>query len=276
MSHALATAVEEAAAMGSEARLGYPPTATRDAAGRPPHDPKRLIDGLMRLHESERSRVSNLLAAEVVPVVTMARYLIEDALRRLARGEVEDTSESLQNAAARMRDATDQMLALSQQLRPRAMDDLGLLAALAGSFRDFARENRAIFVSPRIAVTESEIPTELKLPILRIVQAALANVARHSRASAARVLLSMFEGELRLSIEDNGVGFDVERWRHRRNGQDGCGLAIACRWVETSGGQCSIEAIPRHGARVQAFWRIGLIASTAATPVKAEAGAAVG
>ncbi len=236
-------------------------------------DLKRLADGLLKMLESDRARVAGVLADEIVSVMTMARYLIEDAAQRLARGEQEEPSEALQNASARIRDATHQLVALCSELRPRMLDDLGLLPALSGYFRDFSQENRAVFVSPRIMVTESDVPAGLKLAIFRIVQAALSNVARHSKASAVRVFLSMFEDELRLGIEDNGVGFDVERWRNRRNGHDGCGLGMIQRWVEVSGGRCSIEAIPRHGARVQAFWRIATIAAPSHRAQESESGA---
>jgi signal transduction histidine kinase len=101
----------------------------------------------------------------------------------------------------------------------------------------------------------------------------LSNVARHSRASAARVFLSRFEQELRLGIEDNGVGFDVERWRNRRLSPDGCGLATIELWVETTGGCCTIEAVPRHGARVQAFWQTDPLAASAPRPQAAPASA---
>jgi signal transduction histidine kinase len=136
------------------------------------------------------------------------------------------------------------------------LDDLGLLPALSSYFRDFSRDNHAIFISPRITVSERDVPAELKLPLFRVVQGALSNVARHSKASAARVCLSMFEDELRLVIEDDGVGFDAEHWRRRRLGPGHCGLGMICRWVQGSGGHCTIEAAPRHGARVQALWRV--------------------
>jgi len=218
-------------------------------------DLRRLADGLLHRLESDRARVASALGDEIVSVMTMARYLIEDAAQRLARGELEETSEALQNAGVRIRDATQQVLALSSELRPKVLDDLGLLPALSSYFRDFGQDNRAIFVSPRITVSQSDVPPELRLPIFRIVQAALSNVARHSKASAVRVFLSIFEDELRLGIEDDGVGFDMERWRHRRHGTEACGLGMILRWAETSGGRCSIEAVPRHGTRVLVFWR---------------------
>jgi len=227
-----------------------------DAGGRMESDLRRLADGLLKMLESDRARVAGVLGDEIVSVMTMARYLIEDAVQRLGRGEQEEPSEALQNASARIRDATHQLVALCSELRPRMLDDLGLLPALSGYFRDFSQENRAVFVSPRITVTESDIPAGLKLAIFRIVQAALSNVARHSKASAVRVFLSMFEDELRLGIEDNGVGFDVERWRNRRNGHHGCGLGVIQRWAEVSSGRCNIEATPRRGTRVSALWRM--------------------
>ncbi len=233
-----------------------------DSGGRTQPDLRGLADGLLRVLETERVRVAGVLADEVVSVITMSRYLIEEAMCRLARGQVDETSEVLQNASAWIRDASQQLTTLCSELRPRVLDDLGLLPALSWYLRDFSRDNRAIFVSPRITVAESDIPTDLKLLVFRIVQTALSNVARHSKASSARVLLSLFEGELRLEVEDNGVGFDVVRWRRRRQ-PDGCGLGMISRWVETSGGQCTIDAAPRHGARVRAIWRIASAAPTA-------------
>lgn len=238
---------------GSSERAAEATPHLPDPGGRMGSEFRRLCDSLLRRLESDRSRVSGV-GDEIASVMTMARYLIEDAAQRLARGEVDEAAEALQNSSARIRDATCRLLALCSELRPRALDDLGLLAALSSYFRDFSQENRAVFVSPRMTVSETDLPASLKLAVFRIVQAALSNVARHSQASAVRVFLSTFEGELRLGIEDNGVGFDLERWRHRRHGQDTCGLGMMQRWVEISGGRCQIEAAPRCGTKVHVFW----------------------
>jgi signal transduction histidine kinase len=258
-----------------ETRDTDPVSSGLESRGRAAPDLNRLADGVIRILESERTRVSHVLGDEVISVMTMARYLIEDAAQRLARSEFDETSEALQNASARIRDATHQLVGLCSELRPRVLDDLGLVAALAWYFREFSHQNRAIFVSPRITIAEADVPSDLKLVIFRVVQAALSNVAQHSKASAVRVFVSLFEEELRLGIEDNGVGFDLERWRHRRHhGHNGSGLGIIGRLVETSGGRCSIEAIPRHGARVQAFWRTPLFGAVTGAPAPAENDAA--
>ena len=217
-------------------------------------DFSRLADALLNLLESDRARIAHALGDEVLSLITMARYLTEDAARRLARGEVERVPIELQGSGARIREAEHRLLALCSELRPRVLDDLGLLAALSAHLRDFSRQNRAIFISPRMTVPEGSLPAGLKLVIFRIVQAALSNVARHSKASAVRVFLSMFEDELRLVIEDNGVGFDLERWRQRRYAEEGCGLDLIERWVQSSRGRCDIDARPRHGVKIQVIW----------------------
>jgi len=220
------------------------------------HELKRLADGVLRILETESSRVAAALTDDVASIITMARYVIEDAGQRLAHGAVAETSEALHVAGEQLREATTQVLALAGGLRPRLLDDLGLLPTLTWHCREFARHHRGIFVSQRVTLVESEVPPALKLTMFRIVQACLANVADHSKASAARILLTMIDVDLRLVIEDNGVGFDVARWQQGRLGRDGCGLRMIRHWVEASGGHCSIESTPRHGSRVQALWRL--------------------
>ena len=240
----------------------------------------RLADGVLKMLESERARVAGVLSDEVMSVMTIARYLIGDVAERLARGKADGTPETLRNATACIGEAARLVRELCRELRPRVLDDLGLLAALSSCFREFSQQNRAILILPRITVAENDIPGGLKLALFRIVQAALSNVARHSKASAVLVYLSifpgelsMFPGELRLGIEDNGVGFDVERQRSRRNGHDGCGLGMIQRWAEISGGRCSINAIPRRGARVRVFWQLDAVSTKEHTPYKeSEAG----
>jgi len=205
---------------------------------------------------ADRITVAAALTDDVASIITMARYVIEDAGQRLAHGAVAETSEALHVAGEQLREATTQVLALAGGLRPRLLDDLGLLPTLTWHCREFARHHRGIFVSQRVTLVESEVPPALKLTMFRIVQACLANVADHSKASAARILLTMIDVDLRLVIEDNGVGFDVARWQQGRLGRDGCGLRMIRHWVEASGGHCSIESTPRHGSRVQALWRL--------------------
>src|SRR5258708_4289313 len=90
----------------------------------------RLADAALRTLESEFGRIASDLSDEVASTITMARYVIEDAGQKLARGAVQETSEALRVAAEQLRGATARVLALAGELRPRVLDDLGLLQAL--------------------------------------------------------------------------------------------------------------------------------------------------
>ena len=235
-------------------------------------DFRRVAHGLLKTLEAERSRVAGVLGGEIVSVLTMARYLIEEAAKRRAQGEPTETSEMLRSAGIWIRNAAHELRTLCSEARPNALDDLGLLSALSSHLRDFGQQNRGILVWPRITVAEADIPDSLKLAIFRIAEAAMSNVARHSKASTVRMFLSMSGDELRLGIEDNGVGFDPERFQYRRRANDCCGLGIIQLWAEISAGHCTVDASPRHGARVLVSWQIQAAPFTTQAPHSSEVG----
>src|SRR6202035_691131 len=87
-----------------------------DAGGRVESDLGRLADGFLKMVESERARVAGVLGDEVVSVMTMARYLIEDALQRLAPAEPAQATEALLDARKRIHDATHTLQVLCSEL----------------------------------------------------------------------------------------------------------------------------------------------------------------
>jgi len=136
-----------------------------------------------------------------------------------ARASSNRRAEGLQNASVRIRDCHGYAWwRCAPMFRPRVLDEPGVGGGAVRVLSRFpVRTNRAIFVSSpadhgqrgrcSAGAAAADIPDR---------SAALSNVARHSKASAVRVFLSTFEDELRLGIEDDGVGFDVDRWRQRR------------------------------------------------------------
>src|SRR5215472_1087010 len=95
---ALTEAVETRTSALSDTRARESPARNVETGSRSHADLKSLADGLLRVLEGERARIA-VLADEVACVVTMARYLVEDTAQRVARGNLEDTTESLQNAS---------------------------------------------------------------------------------------------------------------------------------------------------------------------------------
>lgn len=90
------------------------------------------------------------------------------------------------------------------------MDDLGLSATLTWLWRDFQDTYPEIHVQSQIDVEDGDIHDTLKVVIYRVVQEALNNVARHSKADQVRVALTKENDIMELTVQDNGIGFHLE------------------------------------------------------------------
>jgi two-component system, NarL family, sensor kinase len=216
---------------------------------------RRLAYGLLRTQEAERMRVASELHDDVAPLVVMIKYMIEDAQARLARGATEEASEVMVGATSRLRDVLAELRRISTDLRPRLLDDLGLGPTLQWFCRGFEDACPSLTVKCRIVAEERDIPEELKLEVFRIVQEALSNVAQHAQANRVNLSLVRLGGELRLSIDDDGIGFDPT---HVAEHGLGLGLHAIRKRVDATGGTLALETAPHRGARLTANWKLAV------------------
>ncbi len=214
---------------------------------------RRLAYGLLRTQEAERMRVASELHDDVAPLVVMIKYMIEDAQARLARGSSDEASEVMNGATARLRDVLDELRRISTDLRPRLLDDLGLGPTLQWYCRGFEDACPSLTVRCRLSAEERDIPEDLKLEVFRIVQEALSNVAQHAHANRVNVSLVRLGDELRLAIDDDGVGFDPARVAEQGLG---LGLHAIRKRIDATGGTFAIETAPHRGARLSATWKL--------------------
>lgn len=214
---------------------------------------RRLAYGLLRTQEAERMRVAGELHDDVAPLVVMVKYMIEDAQTRLARGALNEADEVMNGATARLRDVLAELRRISTDLRPRLLDDLGLGPTLQWYCRGFEDACPSLAVKCRIAAEERDIPEDLKLEVFRIVQEALSNVAQHAHANRVNVSLVRMGDELRLAIDDDGVGFDPGRVAEQGMG---LGLHAIRKRIDATGGMLSMETAPHRGTRVNASWKL--------------------
>jgi two-component system NarL family sensor kinase len=214
----------------------------------------RLAISLIRRREGERLNVAKRLHDDLAPTLAMAKYLVEDAAQRGGRGDRGDACELLGQAAASLRHVVAELRNISNALRPRLLDDLGLLPTLEWYGRGFQEAHPAVSIERVFTAAEENIPEGLKVDIFRIVQDALANVARHSLATEARLSLVEEDGELRLAIEDNGKGFDPAL--AVRSDDPGVGLLSIRKRIGATGGRFVLESAPQRGTRIVGAWTI--------------------
>lgn len=199
---------------------------------------------LMGAQEDERRTIARELHDEVGQVLSALQVELSLAQRKLtAAGVATDPLVEAQGLAA---GALSTVRDLSQLLRPAALDDLGLPAAIDASLRGLARRHDIKVELSQSGMTDRLAP-ETEIAAYRIVQEALTNVARHAAAAHCRVRLMRLPEALRVEVEDDGSGFDPEAETARTGG---VGLIGMRERAAMRGGKLSIWSEPGAGTRL--------------------------
>jgi two-component system, NarL family, sensor histidine kinase UhpB len=204
---------------------------------------------VLRGQEQERTRIAQDLHDEVNQALTAILLrlsaTIGDAPWGL-RSELQETQELVAQAM-------DELLALARQLRPTALDDHGLIAALASQVSDFGQRTgmQARFHHHGTVPTLSD---EEQLVIFRVTQESLSNIAKHARAGNVDVELS-FVGRTVLRVRDDGNGFDEAPSRrvngHVRGRPGGLGLSGMRERALLVGGSLKVFTEPDAGTTIE-------------------------
>ncbi|HZB36063.1 MAG TPA: sensor histidine kinase [Gaiellaceae bacterium] len=152
--------------------------------------------------ESERERVAHELHDEVGQMLTAVVLQLNDLAARVAP-ELRDELLRAQEAA---RMGLDEVRRIARQLRPEALDHLGLVSALTALTSRFAEQTH-VTVRRRIDPLPS-LTAEAELVLYRVVQESLTNIARHAHASTVEVRLTQTHSGIELRVRDDGQGLD--------------------------------------------------------------------
>jgi two-component system, NarL family, sensor histidine kinase UhpB len=235
--------IEEPSAIGGPEEVRRLDQSFREMLGRLEAERRSGASAALEAQERERARVARDLHDEVNQALTGLVLRLE-ALRTKAPPEL---SEELVETRAVASQAMQELLKLARQLRPTALDDLGLEAALAGLVEDIARQTeiRTAFDRELGAGVLPELSDELQLVAYRVAQEALSNAVRHSGAAHIRVRLRIDRRRLELRVSDDGTGFDLNR--------TGAGLGVAGMRERALlvGASLEIDSEPEMGTRVR-------------------------
>lgn len=195
----------------------------------------RLIDQLIGAQEEERKRIARELHDSVGQALSSLMVGITVLTRLPEDGPVRAKGDELRGLAA---ETLEQVRQLGRELRPSALDDLGLAAALERYAGEFAVTYPGITVDLHCDLP-ARLPATVETTLYRIVQEGMTNTARHSRARNLSVLISRRRDKVQTIIEDNGVGFDPVSAR-----KDGHSVGIhgMTERAELLGGRLDIES----------------------------------
>jgi two-component system sensor histidine kinase UhpB len=216
-----------------------------------------LSASVMRAQEDERARIARELHDQIGQALTflLVRLKIIEASPQAVA-----VQSDLQDLRAAVSDAIDQVRRLALDLRPPALDQLGLLPALRALARDFSERTRSA-VQIDLPEDAPELPLERATAIYRVVQESLTNIAKHAEAKAVTVSMRLVEGAIELHIADDGRGFDLRavRMSERRKEGPGLGLFGMEERVRLLGGTLTIETQPGDGTLVHAVIPLHLL-----------------
>jgi PAS domain S-box-containing protein len=145
---------------------------------------------------------------------------------------------------------------LALQLRPTALDDLGLQVALAQHVETWSQRTKVESDVHCSGLENGRLAAELETAVYRMVQEALTNVAKHARATRVSVILERRNEQLLIIVEDNGIGFRAEQVKHSRQVLRRLGLLGMQERLASVGGDLEIESSVGQGTTV--FGRVPL------------------
>ena len=206
---------------------------------------RALTRRLVRLQDQERRDMARELHDRVGQNLTAMRINMDIIRTRLAqhddsaiRARAEDSMQLIESTFKAVQN-------VMYDLRPPMLDEYGLGASLEWYAKEFT-ERTGIRVES-FGAEDLRMSPDVEIALFRIAQEALNNVARHSQAKNVRIELRQREAETVFSIQDDGVGFDVERDRPARVGY---GLVTMRERAEAAGGALSTSSEKGHGTRI--------------------------
>jgi PAS domain S-box-containing protein len=214
-------------------------------------DLKKFAHSVQQAHEEERLRISRELHDDVCQRLTAIKFqlnIFEDALKEKKK----ISGIKLRSAKKEIDELIKEVRGISSNLRPTALDHFGLVTAL----KLLSAESRKIR-SVKINFS-SNIPTfrhfnpNIEIALYRIGQEALANCIKHSGAKEIKLKISEKDNQIQFRIEDNGSGFDFEKYRERSKTDNGhFGLINMRERTEQFGGTFKINSALGKGTSVQ-------------------------
>lgn len=210
---------------------------------------RQLAQEVVSAQEEERRRISRELHDEAGQVLTALKINL-DLIKVSLPEELSEIRQSIAEAAELTEQTMDQIRLLAHNLRPPGLENVGLNATIAGLCRDFANLTSLSIRYKGAAVPP--LPDAISITMYRFVQEALTNVARHAQASTIEVVLTCQDGNLVVSVADDGLGFRVGELSLDGTQTNGIGLIGMQERLEMLDGRLEIDTAPGQGARLVA------------------------
>ncbi|MEW6142409.1 MAG: PAS domain S-box protein [Chloroflexota bacterium] len=210
---------------------------------------KRIQDNLRyyvqqvsQAQEAERKRIARELHDETAQALVVVARNLDDLANGNSKVTANDIREQVRNILKEVRN-------FSQQLRPSVLDDLGLVPALKWLATDLTN-NWNIATEVQVAGQPRQLSKEAELVFFRIAQESMTNARRHAKASKVQVKLEFSDKSVKMTVSDNGAGFEIPQRVSDFARIGKLGLAGMQERAKLIGGTSSIQSTPGLGTSV--------------------------
>jgi two-component system sensor histidine kinase DegS len=202
------------------------------------------VEMLVNAQETERQRLSRQMHDG--PAQALSNFILQaEIAMRLFDIDAAQAKDELNSLKASAMSTFQKVRNFIFELRPMMLDDLGLIPTVR-RYAEAFKEQTSLDVNVTVTGNEKRLETYLEVMLFRAIQELLGNAARHSQATQVKVLLDIGEDRVRVSVEDNGKGFDPD------SAQQGAslGLKLIRERAEMQGGNLELDSAIGRGARI--------------------------
>jgi signal transduction histidine kinase len=209
-----------------------------------------LFRRVVAAQESERQRIARDLHDETGQALTAIGMGLRGLEGRLSSRN-KDALNTLHKLETLTADSLKELQRLMTDLRPSHLDDLGLSAAIRW-YSAKVQEHLPLNIRVDIHGEECDLDDAMKITIFRIIQESLNNIIKHSHATHVNIHLHFDEKNVRISVFDNGIGFDHDQVQQRRTNRPSLGVAGMEERAALLGGTVTVQSRPGYGTEVEA------------------------
>jgi two-component system sensor histidine kinase DegS len=206
--------------------------------------------------EEERKRIAREIHDGMAQTMANVVLRTEIAERMLTKQEFTAVKEELVDLKGQVRGGLEEVRKIIFNLRPMALDDLGIVPTLRKYVQDF-EEKTKIRTQFHLVGRDTRFPSGLEIAIFRLVQEALSNVVKHAKATYVNVELALEKENVKIYIVDNGIGFDVEMTHKIITKGNNFGLLGMRERVELLEGTMDINSEKDSGTKITMLIPIG-------------------
>ena len=206
--------------------------------------PLASVEMLVNAQETERQRLSRQMHDG--PAQALSNFILQTEiamrLMEIDAGQARDELNSLKTSAM---GTFQKVRNFIFELRPMMLDDLGLIPTVR-RYADAFKEQAGLDVSVTVTGNERRLAPYLEVMLFRAIQELLGNAARHSQATQVKVMIDMGDDRIRVSVDDNGKGFDSESVLQGTS----LGLKLIRERSEMLGGNFEVDSSAGKGSRI--------------------------